>query len=241
MNKLNAHDRDKNISFVSEGHKYTIGDGSISYTSVSTFVKSLFPTFNSDFVLQKMRKSPNWNESHKHYGKTDEEIKIEWSNKCIEASTKGTGLHEAIDKYLNGELEKEPELEEWGYFKKFMSTFKPKPYRTEWMIYDEDNQICGTLDMLAKNDDGTYTIVDWKRSKSIFMPRHNIISNTTYWHYSLQLNLYKYILERHYNIKVSKLLIVQMHPAKKELKVYEMQPRQYEIKRYLQEKKGYLH
>lgn len=39
------------------------------------------------------------------------------------------------------------------------------------------------------------------------------IPNTNYWHYSLQLNLYRTILERSYGIKVKTMKLVCMHPT----------------------------
>ena len=42
-----------------------------------------------------------------------------------------------------------------------------KPYRTEWMIFDEDLKLAGSIDMVYENPDGTLSIYDWKRSKDI--------------------------------------------------------------------------
>ena len=236
INQVNKHERDANIRFIPEGHKYIIGDGSRSYISVTSFVKSIFPSFNPDYALKKMRSSPKWNITHPHFMKTDDEIKEEWATACKEASEAGSGLHDQIDKYLNNSLETEPETQEWGMFKEFISTLDGEPYRTEWMIYDEPNKICGTLDFLVKNTDGTYTIIDWKRSKSIHKPRTTMISNTTFWHYCIQLNLYKYILEKHYGIRITKMTIVQMHPEKGKLTTYDMPDKQDDIKEYIRKR-----
>jgi CRISPR/Cas system-associated exonuclease Cas4 (RecB family) len=184
-----------------------------------------------------MRNSPKWTPDHPHFFKTDEEIKEEWALTCKKASAAGTGLHDAIDKYLNNALDTEPDTKEWAMFKEFMQTLEATPYRTEWKIYNEDCGICGTLDFIARNEDGTYTIIDWKRSKSIYKPRSMFISNTTYWHYTIQLNLYKYILEEKYDMKISKLVIVQMHPEKKGLVTYDIPCRRFDIINYIREKK----
>ena len=39
-----------------------------------------------------------------------------------------------------------------------------EPYRTEWMVYDEDLRFAGSIDMIFKNKDGTLEIYDWKRT-----------------------------------------------------------------------------
>ena len=55
---VNADDRDKYISFEEEGHKYTVC-GKTDYTSVTTWIHSLFENFNSDRVINNMMKSKN--------------------------------------------------------------------------------------------------------------------------------------------------------------------------------------
>ena len=79
--------------------------------------------------------------------------------------------------------------------------------------------------MIFENDDGTLQIYDWKRSKEITKSNSwnkystteclNHLPDTNYWHYSLQLNIYKYILEKKYNKKVTGLYLVCLHPDNK--------------------------
>lgn len=38
------------------------------------------------------------------------------------------------------------------------------------------------------------------------------ITHSNFWHYSLQLNVYKAIIERKYGMKVRNLVLVQLHP-----------------------------
>jgi len=121
---------------------------------------------------------------------------------------------------------------EWQYFMNFISDFpKLKPYRTEWTIFDEDLKIAGSIDMVYENPDGTLSIYDWKRSKEISMINHfNKFANnklichmpdSNFWHYALQLNTYKAILERKYDKKVTDLFLVRLHPDTEE-KTYEL-------------------
>ena len=112
---------------------------------------------------------------------------------------------------------------EWSYFLKFVSDFPQlKPYRTEWMIYHEDAKIAGSIDMVYENPDGTLSIYDWKRSKDITSENtwnkyalHPVVAHipdTNFWHYALQLNTYKYILEDKYGKKIRELNLVRIHP-----------------------------
>ena len=85
------------------------------------------------------------------------------------------------------------------------------PYRTEWMIYDTDYKLAGSIDMVYKNKDGSLNIYDWKRSKEITtINRWNQFSTTpciaelpdsNFWHYSLQLNIYKRIIQHVHTLR----------------------------------------
>ena len=64
-------------------------------------------------------------------------------------------------------------------------------------------------------------IYDWKRCKilknSIILKKMSRkgmqhIHDTNYWHYTMQLNIYKYILETKYDLKVKDLHLVVIHP-----------------------------
>jgi hypothetical protein len=112
---------------------------------------------------------------------------------------------------------------EWTYFLKFISDFPGlKPYRTEWTVYHEELRMAGSIDMVYVNPDDTLSIYDWKRSADItkvngwnkcattkeidWMPDSN------FWHYALQLNAYKVILESKYDKIVKDLYLVRLHP-----------------------------
>jgi len=121
---------------------------------------------------------------------------------------------------------------EWEYFINFVSDFpKLKPYRTEWTVYDEDLKISGSIDMVYENQDGTLSIYDWKRSKEITrinnfnkFAKNKLICempDANFWHYALQLNTYKAILERKYGKVVTDLYLVRLHPDAEE-KNYEL-------------------
>ena len=96
------------------------------------------------------------------------------------------------------------------------------PFRTEWCVYDETTRMAGTIDLLCACDDGTYEIYDWKRSNKINPMETNKWSfginglnhlpDTSYNHYCIQQNLYRYILEKNYGLRVSRMNLVVLHP-----------------------------
>ena len=121
------------------------------------------------------------------------------------------------------DLKEENQVTEWRQFIQFVKDHSALiPFRTEWMIYHEDIKLAGSIDMVFKNPDGTISIYDWKRSKEInkFNNWNQFATNplichlhdTNYWHYALQLNTYKAILEQKYGQKVKDLFLIRLHP-----------------------------
>jgi len=121
---------------------------------------------------------------------------------------------------------------EWQYFINFIRDHPNlKPYRTEWTVFNEDIKISGSIDMVYENPDGTLSIYDWKRCKNItrinqfnkfaLQPSICHLPDSNFWHYALQLNAYKYILESKYGKKIKDLYLVRLHPNAEE-KNYEL-------------------
>jgi len=112
---------------------------------------------------------------------------------------------------------------EWSQFIAFVQANPHlKPYRTEWKVYDEELKLAGSIDMVYENEDGTLSIYDWKRCKDITKTNGfgrsalteciDYLPDANFWHYSLQLNTYKTILEKNYGKIVKELYLVQLHP-----------------------------
>ena len=131
-----------------------------------------------------------------------------------------------------------PATTEFTYFLKFNDEYKSilKPYRTEWTVFHEEARIAGSIDMVyeviepsADADTTTDTtdttplaIYDWKRCREITKtnrankfathPAIEHLPDTNYWHYALQLNIYKYILQSKYGKTISDLYLIVLHP-----------------------------
>jgi hypothetical protein len=238
------HERDKNIKFYEQGHRYEIlTDPKKRYTSVTTLVHSQFPKFDADAIIAKIMRSKGWVPGHKYWGQTAEEIKALWNTSGAAAAGSGTNLHEQIESFMNDDRFKfvythnellqeydiakkyftDPAAIEWDFFIQFIKDHPGlKPFRTEWLIYHEDVKVAGSIDMVYENPDGTLEIYDWKRCKDIIKvndwnesstnPLLSHIPATNFWQYSLQLNLYKRILEDKYGKIVTKLCLVRLHP-----------------------------
>lgn len=258
-----SHVRDSHIKFFSRFHKYEITtDPHSKYTSVTTWNHSFFPKFNADEVIQSIFNSKKWGPDNKYWGMTAEQIKQSWNKNRDAAASSGTSLHARIEAFMNQPCElgthadlyerymqtntesnESNEPIEWTYFLQFVRENPTlRPYRTEWMIYDEDLKIAGSIDMVYLNDDDTLSIYDWKRTKEMVLetnwnkystnPLLFDVPDTNFWHYALQLNTYQAILEKKYNKKVTQLCLVKLHPdnTNKSYEIYQVPCMQPQIK-----------
>jgi ATP-dependent exoDNAse (exonuclease V) beta subunit len=242
MLSQNMHPRDALIEFEAGPHKYTC-KGEANYMSVTTWNHTHFQPFDADAIIAKMKLS---NPLCKYYGQTPEQIKAGWDKGRDEAAAAGTEMHAAIEQYWLGFCPLTPDVGQnpphdqppsggacgvSPHFGAFVNEHPHlKPYRTEWMIFDEDVRLAGSIDFVTENPDGSLTIYDWKRCKEIkknngfgVFARTECISHfpdTNYWHYALQLNTYKAILERKYEKKVKQMFLVGLHPDLPKYQVY---------------------
>lgn len=224
LKDLNRHINDDHITFDEIPHIYYV-DGEAYKLSVTKFIHNYFPQFNSDKVIDKMMSSVNWEKSE-YFGKTKSEIKELWKKNGQIASAEGTKLHKSIENFYNQIYEEKNESKEFEYFLHFHNNFikdKKIPYRTEWEIYDVDLKLAGSIDILYKDiNEDVFDICDWKRCKEIkdsnpfeaAFPPIEHLPNCNKWQYSLQLNTYKYILEKNYKIKIRDMFLVCLHPMK---------------------------
>jgi CRISPR/Cas system-associated exonuclease Cas4 (RecB family) len=219
---LNAHPRDENISFEEGPHIYTVCGERGTYKSVTTWNHSHFSHFDADKIIDNMLASGKMSDpKHKYYGMTKKEIKDLWAKNGAAASGSGTKMHQDIEYYYNG-MTPDNDSIEYTYFLNFAKDHANlRPYRTEWMVYYEELMISGSIDMVfRRKSDGKFVIYDWKRSKEIKSDNQykkglaplNHLPDTNYWHYTMQLNVYKWILETYYGLDVADLYLVILHP-----------------------------
>ena len=257
--KLNAHPRDKNITFQEKGHLYFVTitnlDGSTfileDVLSVTTWNKTFFKEFDAGEVIRKMKSSKKYKEGHRYWNMTDTQIRQRWNAKRNAASDSGTNLHEKIERFFNhnppspdqprthGTLfdvcSRDSNVKEWLYFLAFVNDHRDMiPYRTEWRIYHEELHLAGSVDIVYRDPAvaNGVMLADWKRTGEI-VRKNNYgefaipwpichIHNTNFWHYALQLNTYKYILESKYGVIVTKMFLVQLHPDSEESTGYQI-------------------
>lgn len=221
--QMNPHPRDEFITFEEIGHKYTV-HGETGYISVTTWNHHHFDEFDANKIIGNILRGKRWgtDPTYKYYKMTRKEIGDSWDANRDAASGAGTNMHYDIECYYNNIFNVNDSIE-FSFFRHFVADFPElKPYRTEWTVYYEELRISGSIDMIFENDNGELLIYDWKRCKEIAYDspfgksaktaciRH--LPDTNFWHYALQLNMYKTILEHKYDKKVVGLYLVCLHP-----------------------------
>ena len=213
------------IYFEEGPHTYTDSVGT-QYTSVTTFCGQFEPDKDWDMIAERAAKKS---------GKKPGELREEWKKSGDYAKVLGTEVH-AVMEYLwqnkdyagnSDKMAMYPGMQEdFDYRKKkckeiFNSLKKMYvPIKNEFIVYDRDWKLCGTIDFLCWNKvKQCYSILDWKTSKKF--ERSNRFNKlkapfSTYddcncAEYSIQLSTYKAILEKHCpNIKIGELVLIQL-------------------------------
>ena len=224
------------IKYYDEPHKYYMGK--------TQFIGKFKPAFDSEYWAKKKADER---------GIEKEEILKEWKYKSDFACEKGTLFHEYAENYLNNKifpypLEKVVKLlgnndvqEPYDKIVKHFDEFykdsfdKLLPIKSEIIVGDEELGICGMVDQLFWNKKTKeYQIWDWKTNKEIKRKNHWQKFKSPISHldvcemntYSLQLSLYKYIIEKNTNLKLGDSYIVwfnEKNETYKPIKCYDFQ------------------
>ena len=218
-NETNTHPRDGHVTFDPETHTY-IAEG-VPCDSVTTIVSGLFKEFDADFWARRKAAAE---------GVDPQEIKDMWERKAREARDMGTRLHDSIERYYLGHEPDDEALADGGFrhFLNFARHNTLRPYRSEWRIYSTRYRVAGTLDFLAREGDDL-VIYDWKRSTKLvdrngrlvtrnrygataLHPLLRHIPDTSYYHYALQVSMYRYLLETEYGLRIADCRLGAFHP-----------------------------
>jgi len=199
-------------------------------------------------VIQKMMASKSWPTS-KYVGMSASEISALWKRDGKASREAGTALHLEIEHFLDRGATPSKQSVEWGYFQEFWAAHGSdlEPYRLEWPVWDEGHKLAGAIDcVLRRKSDGAFFIYDWKRSKDIKMENKyeqglgplSHLPSTNYWQYTIQLNLYRKILESQYGIVIAGMYLVVLHPDNKTYKRYPLNRLEEEIDEMLEARRA---
>ena len=136
-----------------------------------------------------------------------------------ESRLKGIAMHTAIEQFfLRGVRTNTREFVHFEYYNKRMKSQGYLPMQVEKKVRDAELQLSGCVDMLYVRE-GRVWIVDWKRIHALDktgvsqgLSPFEKLPNCNLYKYTLQLNLYKFLLEKNYDMKVDGMSIVILHP-----------------------------
>ena len=148
---------------------------------------------------------------------SEKELKDQWA-----AATKmGTDIHKEIEQHLiNGKI---PTINKSELGIQWIKKYKMKgdlEIFPEVIIYSEELGIAGTVDIITKDKlTGKYEIIDWKTGKyERESYRGKMCSNDItadlmdckFEKYSLQISLYRYLLEKYYGLDIQNQIIAHI-------------------------------
>jgi len=209
---------EQNIILNKDTHKYKLtNQPGLVFTSVTTYVDHFFEGFDAQKVATKLI-----NNYPKYADRTVESLIAEWTA----AADYGTKVHDEIERWIKEGIEPNDIKAING--KNWMESYRLRSdidVHSEVIVYSEELSIAGTVDILAKdNATGTYDIIDWKTSKKINMtsygqkmgthPATGHLMDCNFYHYSIQLSLYRYILEEYYGLDIHNQMIAQLQDDK---------------------------
>ena len=174
----------------------------------------------------------------KHFEWTKRLIQNQWDENKFEASSLGTHMHYCCELVMNGLCDRNEVVSNTSNEFKFFHTFMKDqqlqgwvPYRAEQIVWDQEINLAGSVDAQFQRADDvshqashqrrkTIRLIDWKRSKEIKLSNFQNQKMTTpfeefddcnLYHYYCQLNLYKFLLEKHYQVDVQDMYILVFH------------------------------
>lgn len=233
---VNSAKRDERISFDSKSHSYTVNG--VVYTPVSALLDEVFPKFDSDYWAER-KATPLKTKKHilEEWGCKGaisrevgifmhEQIARFFENKDYSDSYNFNYSGEFVNIHHNISI-----IKELNQFFDFNHHFNPIPLRVEWPIYIEEYKIAGTIDLMTRDKLGNTIMFDWKRthklgdeynSNCFYTQKKNPfcagVQLEKYWFedcsfvkYSLQQNIYKYILKEKYGININNCYLVVFH------------------------------
>ncbi len=225
----------KNIRFVPDEHIYYLDD--VIADSVTSILKKYTKPFDQAYWAKI--KAPQ-------LGVSPEELIANWELKAKLSRVKGTIVHSFIENKISNSnfvYPQEQIIEMFGYdpiqdqlhqlipqVEKFLLDIDQKmfPIASEFIVGDKDFMVCGTVDQIFYNQkSGQLEIWDWKTNREIkteskYFHLYELahIPDTELDHYSLQLSLYKLILEKNTKVKFGKSYITWFNNFTQDYKIF---------------------
>lgn len=206
-----------NVRYNNDTHSYCIGEKSlIPVTSVIARLKS---RFDRDGISKRIAEES---------GRTQEAVLKEWERKGQDSRDKGTRLHAYIEDVIADKCddilkinERLPEMKAFDEAWKLMrSRLNVTVIHKELVIGDIELGVGGRVDAIVSiNDDvPSICVFDWKTGKfrvkneyEMLLKPFNTVDNCERNLYSLQVSLYRLIIEKNTKIKLGDGYLVHLN------------------------------
>lgn len=248
VEKLNVFN---NVKYFDEPHEYYI-NGIKVHLSATKLISNCKEPFKKDYWAKKKADERKISVA---------EIIAEWDLKAKISTEKGTAFHNYVENYLSNRIfpypsvrilsvpefnGQDPIRERFDTLVRMFDVFfgdiqnKLIPIKSEFVIGDVELDVAGMIDQIFYNKkSGMLEIWDWKTNKEIgtsnkwnrFKAPLSHLEECELNSYSLQLSIYKYIIEKHTGIKFgnsylawffegnSKYEIIKTHDFEREAKL----------------------
>ncbi len=219
--------------------------------SVTALIDQYVNEFKSELIAEKVANKE---------GKTTQEILDKWKYKADFAKTKGSTCHEYVQSKWNGKkyeplffdksanyLDAVTKIQQQAV--KFYNDFNDKLIHLadEFIIGSAEYDIASAIDHLFINKlTGELVLIDYKTNSDIYknekyekkmkVPlRH--LKDTTLNHYAIQLSIYKYLIEKYTNLKVSEFFIVWFSELNENYEIIEVPYLKDEVEKILENRR----
>lgn len=229
-NARNAHPRDARIRFDGSidpatgerRHDYYLDGKRDGLASVTRCIERFWYPFDAVGVSRRIAGRG------RYAGKSDVQIRADWTQTAVD----GTAKHAQYEAFLQHTPEAEtgtgplqsPYRAPPGFYCALAAHPEWDVYRTEWIMYDEDGKVVGTADIVFINrHTGAIIVADWKNcaggtlrtnpsGKNGAHPLTAMMPATKLNKYTIQLNMYRHILETRYGLTVEGIVLFNFPP-----------------------------
>ena len=214
--------------------------------SVTKVAGRCFSPFDKDKAISSVLASRNYNSpDYEYYQMSAPQISNQW----LAANLLGTMLHFFIELDCNEMTHLIPEClkeQTWRQYLQFKTEFVKNqyyPYLTELRVYDLEYDLAGSIDAvfvrraeleaaLKQKRLPKIVLVDWKRTSSLSKksftgetaaPPLQMFPDSNFYKYSMQLNIYRRLIEKNTGYRVEAMYLCRFHPRLGE-GGYDLQP-----------------
>jgi len=226
------------VKYFDEPHKYYVNGK--EYTSATTFIGKFKPKFETQRLAEQYAE---------RRGLDVYDVIADWDLKRDISTVKGTLVHNMAENWWNNKAfpyDPSVAIKAFGYdiikekydkceliFKKFWADSSTNliPVKMELVVCDHDYEIAGMVDCLFYNKkSGMLEIWDYKTNKEIkqkndygerFKDPISHLDVCEINTYSLQLGLYKHIIEKNTNLKLGNNYLIWINENNENYKLYQ--------------------